>query len=45
METDPLERDPLVMMKRLAEVPSGWRGHSPNHIGLAMAEMSPVPPI
>jgi hypothetical protein len=45
METDPLERDPLVMLKRLAEAPSGWRGHSPNHNRLAMAEMSLVPPI
>jgi hypothetical protein len=45
METDPLERDPLVMLKRLAKAPPGWRGHSPNHIRLAMAEMSLVPPI
>jgi len=51
METDPLEREPLgkrdssVMLKRLEAAPSGWRGHSPNHVGLAMAESRTVPPI
>jgi hypothetical protein len=51
METDPLERELLgkrdssVMLKRLEAAPSGWRGHSPNHVGLAMAESRTVPPI